>query len=45
MQQEECNKKGIFIPENTDNLDDIIKSAAFPEDYDAFDDELLDMIP
>lgn len=27
------------------NFDDLIKSADFPEDYDPFDDEMLDMIP
>ena len=26
-------------------LDKIIQSVEFPDDYDAFDDELLDMIP
>ena len=27
------------------NFDELIKSADFPEDYDPFDDEMLDMIP
>lgn len=27
------------------SLDEIIRQAEFPEDYDAFDDEQLDMIP
>ncbi len=27
------------------NLDELIQDAEFPEDYDAFDDEMLDMIP
>ena len=26
-------------------LDKIIQSVEFPDDYDAFDDELLDMMP
>ncbi|MCI7729091.1 MAG: hypothetical protein PUC14_06200 [Bacteroidales bacterium] len=30
---------------NIDELDKIIQSVEFPDDYDAFDDELLDMIP
>ena len=30
--------------ENKD-LDELIQGADFPEDYDAFDDEMLDMIP
>ncbi|MFI3297090.1 MAG: hypothetical protein R3Y59_05625 [bacterium] len=30
---------------NSNNLDEIIRAAEFPEDYDAFDDEQLDMIP
>lgn len=28
-----------------EELDRIIQSVEFPDDYDAFDDELLDMIP
>ena len=27
------------------NLDELIQGIEFPEDYDAFDDEMLDMIP
>ena len=30
---------------NIDELDKIIQSVEFPDDYDAFDDELLYMIP
>ncbi|MGM9795963.1 MAG: hypothetical protein ACI3ZZ_07145 [Candidatus Aphodosoma sp.] len=30
---------------NIEELDKIIQSVEFPDDYDAFDDELLDMIP
>lgn len=30
---------------NIDELDKIIQSVEFPDDYDAFNDELLDMIP
>ena len=30
--------------ENKD-LDELIQGADFPEDYDPFDDEMLDMIP
>lgn len=26
-------------------LDEIIRNAEFPDDYEAFDDEMLDMIP
>lgn len=34
-------------PTKTENksLEDIIRDAEFPEDYDAFDDGILDMIP
>lgn len=38
----ESIKKGR--DENQD-FDELIKSADFPEDYDPFDDEMLDMIP
>lgn len=31
--------------EKSMSLDEIIKSAEFPEDYEAFDDGMLDMIP
>lgn len=27
------------------SLDDIIREAEFPEDYDVFEDSMLDMIP
>lgn len=27
------------------SLDDIIRNAVFPDDYDAFEDSMLDMIP
>lgn len=27
------------------SLDDIIRNAEFPDDYDAFEDSMLDMIP
>lgn len=29
----------------TPTLDDIIRNAEFPDDYDAFEDSMLDMIP
>lgn len=36
----------MFIDEDdTRSLDDILKDAEFPEDYDAFKDEELEMIP
>ena len=33
------------IKDENKNLDELIQAANFPEDYDAFDDEMLDMIP
>lgn len=39
----ESEKKGVKTESST--LDDIIKNAQFPEDYAAFEDENLDMIP
>ena len=33
------------IKDENKNLDELIQGAEFPEDYDAFDDEMLDMIP
>ena len=33
------------IKDENKDLDELIQGADFPEDYDAFDDEMLDMIP
>lgn len=38
--------KCMFIDEDDNrSIDEILKDAEFPDDYDAFEDENLEMIP
>ena len=39
------NEEGSDKRVTPKSLEDIIREAEFPADYDAFDDENLDMIP